>query len=120
MNEKMRSLKPVELEALSMCSYIQNKCKDLGVNLDTKYDKDYRKVAGELTKLYKLRLHMKNLSKVLPKHEVIHNLTGESLGFLYDNDYVEEFMLSTNIDVESQIRHTEWYFGYLLRTLNLI
>lgn len=96
-----------EAKAVEICRRVQNLTKILGKNLTS----DIRENSKDLVRLYALRRHMDELSELLPKHEVIDNLTGKSLGYLYDNDYIEGVMMSTNIGVNSAIQHTEWTIG---------
>ena len=35
--------------------------------------------------------------------------TGKVLGELFNNEYVGNVMLATNIEINSRIRHTEWH-----------
>ena len=96
-----------EAKAVEICRRVQNLTNILGKDLTS----DIRENSKDLVKLYALRRAMDGLRELLPKHEVIHDRTGESLGFLYDNDYIEGVMMATNIRVNSAIQHTEWTIG---------
>ena len=96
-----------EAKAVEICRRVQNLTNILGKDLTS----DIRENSKDLVKLYALRRYMGELRELLPKHEVIHDRTGESLGFLYDNDYIEGVMMATNIRVNSAIQHTEWTIG---------
>ena len=100
-------LNGIELKAVEICQKVQNECDVLGKNLTD----DIRENSKHLVRLYSLRRVMDELSESLPKHEVIDNRTGKSLGYLYDNGYIGGVMMSTNIKVNSAIRHTEWYMS---------
>ena len=97
------NLTKTEQEAVEICAKVQKLCKILGINLTT----DIRQNCEDLVALYKLRRVMNYLSEILPRHEVIDRNTGKFIGYLYDNEYIEGVMLSTNIGVEAQIQHTE-------------
>jgi len=88
---------------VEICAEVQKLCKTLGKNLSN----DISENAQHLVKLYKLRRCMDKLSELLPRHAVIDDRTGKLLGYLYDNDYMEGVMMSTNIKVNSAIQHTE-------------
>lgn len=109
-------LKPIEEQAILTCSIIQKNCKTLGKNLT----EDIRENASHLVKLFECRRALDFLQNVLPQHEVIDNNTGKSLGFLYDNDYIEGVMMATGIQVNSAIQHTEWHMGLICRNKYLI
>ena len=96
-----------EAKAVEICRIVQNLTNTLGKNLTS----DIRENSKDLVKLYALRRCMDELRELLPKHEVIDNNTGKSLGFLYDNDFIEGVMMATNIGVNSAIQHTEWTIG---------
>ncbi|WP_405286409.1 hypothetical protein [Methanobrevibacter sp.] len=93
-------------EPVEICKQIQELAKEYSINLHL-YTKD--EVASRLTKLYKIRKALDDLSDLLPKHEVFHE-NGKSLGFLYDNEHMGNVMLSTGIRVNAAIQHTEWHF----------
>ena len=94
------------MEALKICEIIQRLSRTYSVNLHLD-NKD--EVNRKLTKLYLLRKHLDDLGDTLPKTEVFHE-NGKSLGFLYDDEHMGNVMLSTGIEVNAAIQHTEWHF----------
>lgn len=104
---KSHDLTQTEIQAVEICQRVQNLTNILGKNLTS----DIRENSKELVRLYALKRGMDELRELLPKHEVIDNRTGKSLGYLYDNDFIEGVMMATNIGVNSAIQHTEWTIG---------
>lgn len=111
------TLNPTEQKAVEICARIQKLCEVLGKNLHIK--SDIHEDSKHLVQLYELQRVLDSLRDILPKHEVINQDNGESLGYLYDNEYIEGVMLSTNINVNSAIQHVEWHIGVLSRNLIL-
>lgn len=103
--KEQENLTNVEIEALRICKVFQMATKKLGVNLSD----DISENCKELVILYEMKSVMDDLSSRLPKHEVKDNRTGKVFGALYDNEYVGNVMLSTNISINSRIQHAEWY-----------
>lgn len=102
-----QNLTQIEIKAVEICRRVQNLTNILGKDLTS----DIRQNSKDLVRLYALKRHMAHLAELLPKHEVIDNRTGKSLGYLYDNDYIGGLMMATNIGVNSAIQHTEWTIG---------
>lgn len=104
--KEQKELTKIEKEALEICRSFQYLTKNIvGINLTD----DIRENSKHLVLLYKMKEAMEDLRNKLPKHEVIDKRTGKVFGELYDNEYVESVMLSTNIRINSGIQHTEWY-----------
>ncbi len=97
----MNYTKPMEI-----CRIIQKLSKTYSINLHL-YDKE--EVARRLTKLLQLRKSLDELGDILPKHPVYHE-NGKLLGHLYNDENMGNVMLSTGIEVNAAIQHTEWYF----------
>lgn len=93
--------KPMEI-----CRLIQKLSKNYSINLHL-YNKE--EVNRRLTKLYQLKKSLDDLGACLPQHPVYHE-NGKLLGHLYDNEDMGNVMLSTGIEVNAAIQHTEWYF----------
>ena len=99
-------LTQTEINALNICKVFQKATKEkLGVNLSD----DIHENCKDLVILYKMKRVMEDLRTELPKHEVKDERTGKVFGELYDNEYVGNVMLSTNISINAQIQHTEWH-----------
>lgn len=99
-------LKSIETTALEICEEFQQLTKNtIGINLTN----DIRENSKHLVALYQMKRTMDQLAEILPKHEVINQRTGEIIGELYDNEYIGNVMLSTNISINSGIQHTEWH-----------
>ena len=99
-------LKSIETTALETCKEFQQLTKNtIGINLTN----DIRENSKHLVALYKMKNIMNQLAELLPKHEVIDKRTGKHIGELYDNEYIGNVMLSTNISINSGIQHTEWH-----------
>ena len=100
-----KTLTSTEKKALEICGKFQKLTKVLGIDLTS----NIRENSKDLVILYKMRSIMDELAKILPKHEVIDKRNNKTIGELYDNEYVGNVMLATNIEINSRIRHTEWH-----------
>lgn len=110
--KEQKELTKIEKEALEICRKFQHLTKNVvGINLTDDVDENNK----HLEALYQMRNIMDQLREILPKHEVIDKKTGKVFGELYDNEYVENVMLSTNIRINFGIQHTEWHIKHIAK-----